>query len=122
MEITATAAKQLINDKKTYHEAVQRNGFVMPNIRARICTIEYFEGVRKGLIYAPRFTDLILRPCPRPPSKLQAQEALVKVLEDGIPQIESEAERLKYINLLQLLKIPGQVDLNWTLSVISTLT
>ena len=55
MNISSAAAKAVVNDRKSYHSALQRNGFVVPHLRSRICTIEYFDKVRKGLIYAPRF-------------------------------------------------------------------
>ena len=120
--ISSSQAKTMINDKKSYHSGMQRNGWVVPNIKSRICTIEFFEAVRKGLVYCPRYDQLIMKPCPDPPSKTQANEELVRVINDGIHRLEDPNERKRFQNLVEQIKVPGMVDLQWILLVLSTIT
>ena len=60
-------------------EQMVRYGFFLPKTKA-FCTIDYMNGVLNGTYYAPTFTSLKLRPCPRPPSK----EALLAEIQKNL--------------------------------------
>ena len=47
---------------------IERYGYFLPK-NAGFCSVEYMHGVLEGNRYAPKYDDIKLRPCPRPPPK-----------------------------------------------------
>lgn len=105
--ITSSTAKSMVNDRNSYYDAMLRNGFTMPAKKSKINTIDFFEAVRKGLVYVPRYDTLVMRPCPNPPSKVIANQELVAVIQNGLSQVDCPDERKRFSNLVELIKEPG---------------
>lgn len=97
-----------INGLEQFHEALVRSGFFLPKIKCSLVNQDYLEGVAKGEIWCPRFEEVRLRPCPRPPTKKHLAQRLILVLE---------AKR-KAFNL-DLEKLPDKL---WLLAVLATLS
>ena len=57
--------EDLVNKRRLIN-MVKRYGFYLPR-SGPFCSISYIMGVLSGRFYAPKFTELRLRPCPDPP-------------------------------------------------------
>jgi hypothetical protein len=79
-----TDAKKLVSNKADYHEACIRNGFAMPKLKGSFVTSEVLIAIRERRMYCPRFENMVLRPCPSPPSQLQVCQELIAVIEGDL--------------------------------------
>ena len=59
---------------------MSRYGFFLPKTKA-FRTVEYLQGVLDGSIYCPKFDELKLRPCPKPPQKILILDEIVTILD-----------------------------------------
>ena len=55
--------------KSELYEAAIRNGWYLPKRKSSIVSEEYITEVICGKYYCPKFADVGLLPCPKPPSK-----------------------------------------------------
>ena len=60
---------KVISGKAELYESAQRNGFFLPSYKSGIVTEAYITAVILGEIYCPKYADIRLLPCPRPPDK-----------------------------------------------------
>ena len=67
----------LVNSLRDYHEALQRNGYCVPALNQPICTLSFLQEIRENKTFSPLYQDLVLRPCPRPPTKPVLTAALI---------------------------------------------
>ena len=83
-----------IRDKKTMYEAMQRHGhgYFLPDMSSSMCTEEYLQDVAIGKLWCPRYDDIRLRPCPRPPSKKMLIPILVELLAKYKKQLDITAK------------------------------
>jgi hypothetical protein len=58
-----------IRDKEMMHEALVRHGLFLPDTNASICTESFLEGVAQKKVWCPLFSEIKLKPFPRPPTK-----------------------------------------------------
>jgi hypothetical protein len=65
---------------RDYHDACLRNGLRVPDLKSRICTIDFLKKCRTGEIWVPKFEILVVRPCVNSPTAKQIQIELVSVL------------------------------------------
>ena len=70
---------EIISCKQDLHEALDRNGYFMPNFKNRCVTIEYLMKVKKGAYWVPKYENIRLASCYRKPSKDVAFVELVKI-------------------------------------------
>ena len=61
---------------------IERYGYFLPKILS-FCSVEYMHGVLDGKRYAPKYEDVKLRPCPRPPVKEEVLKEVIKALPEG---------------------------------------
>jgi len=61
--------KRIIGGKADLYEAAVRNGWYLPKYKASIITENYLTAVITGKIYCPKYSDIKLIPCFRPPDK-----------------------------------------------------
>jgi len=108
--ITAVDVKALIGSKEDYHESMLRNGYYVPGLRSPLVTIEYLSKVRSKEIYVPMYTDVRLRPCPRPPNR----DTLAQYVLDA-------AEQAGKADLGFSMKRGNFPNGAWLLNVLSTL-
>lgn len=52
-----------------YYEVMQRNGYYLPKLKSGIVTFDYLNEVRNKVFFCPKYEQLKLRACPRPPAK-----------------------------------------------------
>lgn len=58
-----------IRSKADLYEAAVRNGYFLPQKNAQIITEEFLTEVLRGSCWCPKYSEIRLLPCPRPPSK-----------------------------------------------------
>ena len=58
---------KLTKDEK--YEANVRNGFYMWHFNSSINTVKNIQEVKEGRMNVPRYEEVRLRPCPKPPLK-----------------------------------------------------
>lgn len=66
---TANDVSAYFQNKRMFYEAAIRNGFYLPKFKSSIITEEYITDVVNGRLYCPKFDDIRMKPCPRPPDK-----------------------------------------------------
>ena len=55
--------------KEDRYEANVRNGLYMWKYNSSINTVKNIQEVKEGTIYVPKYEEVKLRPCPKPPLK-----------------------------------------------------
>lgn len=115
-----TDCQSKVNSLQDYHEALQRNGYCVPALNQPICTLAFMQEIRQHITFTPRYQDLVIRPCPRPPTKQTLTVALIQVIEGGLPNL-AEQQRPPYAQLLKHLRARS-ADKEYLLRVLSTLT
>jgi hypothetical protein len=60
---------RVISGKAELYESALRNGYYLPKYKSGIINEAYITGVINGEIFCPKYTDIRLLPCPRPPDK-----------------------------------------------------
>ena len=61
--------KRIIGNKADLYEAAVRNGWYMPKFKSTIITEDYITRFITGRVYCPKYCDIKLMPCPKPPEK-----------------------------------------------------
>ena len=61
--------KRIIGNKVNLYEAALRNGWYLPKYKCSIITESYITNVITGKLYCPKYSDIRLVPCPKPPEK-----------------------------------------------------
>ena len=61
-------AKEIVQDKQDWWESMHRNGLYLPAY-SKFITQQYLEDVYTCKIHVLEYSEIRLRPCPRPPPK-----------------------------------------------------
>ena len=61
--------KRIIGGKADLYEAAVRNGWYLPKYKSSIITEDYLTRVITGKLYCPKYAEIRLVPCPKPPEK-----------------------------------------------------
>ena len=61
--------KRIIGGKADLYEAAIRNGWYLPKYKSTIITEHYLQSIIFGKMYCPKYSEIRLVPCPRPPDK-----------------------------------------------------
>ena len=69
----------LVGSRKEYWEAMHRNQWYVPSLKVSLLTIDYMHKVREKKLWAPRYKDVRLAPCPRPPTNAAIFKAAIHV-------------------------------------------
>ena len=67
--------------KEDKYEANVRNGLYMWKYNCSINTVKSIQEVKEGKMYVPRYEEVKLRPCPKPPLKCFVISEVLKELE-----------------------------------------
>ena len=67
-----------------FRKACLRNGFLVPDLKSRICTREFLQEVRAGQCFVPKIEGLKSGVCVEPPSNEVVRNELVAVIQNGI--------------------------------------
>jgi hypothetical protein len=84
---------KLTKDEK--YEANVRNGLYMWHFNSSINTVKSIQDAKEGKMYVPRYEEVRLRPCPKPPMKSFVIKAVLAELEE---------KELRRINLLEQIE------------------
>ena len=95
-----------IKSKADLYEAALRNGFFLPKFKSSVVTEDYIYGVLTGTVLCPKYKDIKLLPCPKPPDK----ETLISYAQDAT------ADQSKSLGI-DGMHTP---DKSWLLAIIST--
>ena len=49
---------RFVRNHKQMHQAMSKNGWRLPSFNSAICTLEFMDQVREGIIYAPKHSDV----------------------------------------------------------------
>ena len=79
VEHSAEDLQRAIAGKAELYEAAIRNGYYLPKMKSSIITEQYITDVVCGKLFCPRYEEVRLKPCPRPPDK----ETLLKHVQNA---------------------------------------
>ena len=68
-EHSAEELKGIIGSKADLYDAAIRNGWYLPKYKSSIVTEDFITNVITGKVFCPKYEDIRLIPCPRPPDK-----------------------------------------------------
>ena len=49
---------KFVRSHKQLHEAMSRDGWRLPAVSSALCTLEFLDKVRDGIVYCPRHKDI----------------------------------------------------------------
>ena len=121
--------------KEERFEANVRNGFYMWHFNSSINTVKNIQEAKEGKLYVPRYEEVRLRPCPKPPLKSFVIKAVQEELEkkeqwrlELLEQVdngtlETTEEEMQFLQRVYQLNITHthQPNIEWLLDVLSTL-
>ena len=73
--------------KELKYEANVRNGLYMWHYKCSMNTVQNINLVKQGKIFVPRFEEVKLRPCPKPPLKKFVILEVLKELEKTLQAV-----------------------------------
>lgn len=96
-----------VQDKRDLYEAVQRNGWYVPSLKSNACNEKFLKKVFLGKTWCPKYEDIKILPCPRPPPKTVLYEKFKTIMNTKKFPIGFDDKHLP--------------DAKWLLTVIATL-
>jgi hypothetical protein len=105
-EHSAEELKGIIGSKADLYDAAVRNGWYLPKYKSSIITEDYITNVITGKVFCPKYENIRLTPCPRPPDKSL-------LLKDFAKLVHSE----KKVSGVDEAHAP---DKSWLLAVLAT--
>lgn len=103
---TLLQVSTFINSKMELHEAAVRNGYYVPKLKSKAVTEEYLLGVVASRYWCPRYEEIRLLPCPRPP--------ILEVLYGKLKEVALRDKRTLGMDEQHL------PDRGWVLAILST--
>ena len=100
--------KKTTLQKDDKHELLYRKGYFLPPLRSPAVTHDYLDGVDTGEIFCPKFFDVKLRGCYRPPTKELIFEEVKKLMDAN--------------NFNWGIKDAGKVPKEWMLTILATIS
>lgn len=92
---TTDEVSKFFQDKSELYEACLRNGYYLPKLKSTMVTESYMKNVLMGKTWCPKFADIHVRPCPRPPAKkILLQKLMDTVLLKGIKSVGIDDDHL----------------------------
>ena len=88
-----------IEGRKTYHDAMRRNGWILPDLNYGICSLKFMQGVRAFEIYCPRVNEVKVPPvCLTPPPQMVLIQKIKKgaKIRESLKQDVSKLKELIY--------------------------
>jgi hypothetical protein len=68
VKMTVDEFSKVVANRRDLYEACVRNGYYLPKIKTTMVTEDYMRRVISGKAFCPRFADIKMLPCPRPPN------------------------------------------------------
>jgi hypothetical protein len=108
-KVTVDEFSKLIQNRRDLYEAVLRNDWYLPKFKTSMITESYLRNVLTGKTFCPKYSDIKLRPCPRPPNKDLLLKKFLKIaLDSGWQSIGIDDKHIP--------------DKRWLLDLVSTFT
>ena len=83
-------SKRFIREKKDFLNALERNGYVCPDIDSRFTTGDVLLAIREKQMYCPTYEDLKRRPCPDPPTDIVIRDELVAMIKVNLGNLDAQ--------------------------------
>ncbi len=80
-EHSAEELKGIIGSKADLYDAAIRNGWYLPKYKSSIVTEDYITNVITGKVFCPKYENIRLIPCPRPPDKSLLLKDFAKLVQ-----------------------------------------
>lgn len=75
--ISIDKAKSMIRSKDELYDILTRNRYYLPSPKCQLVTVDYLMEVMQGNVWVPKFPDIRLLPCPKPPIRKYILEELL---------------------------------------------
>jgi hypothetical protein len=82
-------SKKFIREKKDFHNALERNGYVCPDIDSKFTNGDVLLAIKDKKMYCPRYEDFKRRPCPEPPTEVYIRDELVNLISGGLNNVDA---------------------------------
>ena len=117
--ITVQEANLVVPNKKGYHTALKRNGYLLPGLREPITTLRFLKHVRSKRYWCPNASEHVaLKPCADTPARKElaaiCYDVMVRFRSLGEPYDSGLRRTAKWIR-----KRPPHTD--WLIVVLSTI-
>ena len=100
MSLTQQQAQLFVNDRRSMHEALKRNGYFVPqSYKDPFLSWSFMEGVRQGVYWLPLISEIKYADVASPPPKHILADIVVRTinshhpLEDH-PQFKATCDRM----------------------------
>jgi hypothetical protein len=117
--ITKQEAESLIRNKHHMYAAMLANGWLLPEEKASLLTVNFMQDVKAGRTYCTSMDHFAKVPCANPPSTEELKDMLVKMILDAEAYPDEET-KAKYMSLARYLG-RYRADRAWLLLVLGTL-
>ena len=68
VQLSVNDFAKLVQNRRDLYEAVLRSGYYLPKFKSTMITEEYMHNVITGKAFCPKFSEVKMLPCPRPPT------------------------------------------------------
>ena len=117
--ITKEEAESLIRNKHTFYTAMISNGWLLPEEKSPIVTVNFMQDVKAGRTFCISMDHFTKVPCPNPPPIDVLSDTLVKMILEA-EHYPNEATKAKCFSLARYLG-KYRADKPWLLLVLGTL-
>ena len=78
-KMTVDEFSRLIQNRRDLYEALQRNGYYLPKLKTTMITEDYMRNVISGKTFCPKYDEIKMLPCPRPPGKEVLMQKFLRI-------------------------------------------
>ena len=68
LQLSVNEFSKVVQNRRDLYEALIRNGFYLPKYKTTMITEDYMRNVMHGKAYCPKYAEIKMMPCPRPPT------------------------------------------------------
>ncbi len=81
--ISSENAEIFIKGFDDYYNALIRSRYRLPIKESKLCTYKFLQMVRDNQCWVPRLNQVVLSPCPEPPSVFEIQQELLQSIRQN---------------------------------------
>ena len=107
-----------MKDRKTFHRALLKNRFFMPDEDSKFTTVKLMKDIYLEKCYFPLDTDVKVRACAHPPKAKQLAEIIANMIDAG--EYEEENVGKQYKRLAKHLRLHAP-EVMWGLQLLATI-
>ena len=68
LQLSVNEFSKVVQNRRDLYEGLIRNGFYLPKYKTTMITEDYMRNVMHGKAYCPKYSEIKMMPCPRPPT------------------------------------------------------